>query len=189
MAQLARAPALQAGGHRFESDYLHQTNLRQAPSRASFRFFVFNEVFMIRKATKNDIQTISTLATNVYSSPAYLLEDEFAKHLSNKNCAIFVKEVDGVVVGFAECSLRHDYVEGTSTSPIGYFEGVFVLPEHRKKGFAKELLSACEEWAKEHGCSEFASDCEFCNKTSQSFHLHSGFKEANKIVCFTKKLK
>ncbi len=24
MAQLARAPALQAGGHRFESDYLHQ---------------------------------------------------------------------------------------------------------------------------------------------------------------------
>ena len=23
MAQLARAPALQAGGHRFESDYLH----------------------------------------------------------------------------------------------------------------------------------------------------------------------
>ena len=24
IAQLARAPALQAGGHRFESDYLHQ---------------------------------------------------------------------------------------------------------------------------------------------------------------------
>ena len=28
IAQLARAPALQAGGHRFESDYLHH-NIRQ----------------------------------------------------------------------------------------------------------------------------------------------------------------
>ena len=28
IAQLARAPALQAGGHRFESDYLHQINKR-----------------------------------------------------------------------------------------------------------------------------------------------------------------
>ena len=27
IAQLARAPALQAGGHRFESDYLHQFDL------------------------------------------------------------------------------------------------------------------------------------------------------------------
>ena len=27
LAQLARAPALQAGGHRFDSDILHQKNL------------------------------------------------------------------------------------------------------------------------------------------------------------------
>ena len=27
IAQLARAPALQAGGHRFESDYLHHTTV------------------------------------------------------------------------------------------------------------------------------------------------------------------
>ncbi len=28
VAQLARAPALQAGGHRFESDHLHHNTLR-----------------------------------------------------------------------------------------------------------------------------------------------------------------
>ena len=144
---------------------------------------------MIRKATKKDLPNLGEMATNIYSSPADILKGEFAEHLSGKECAIFVKEVDGDIVGFAECSLRHDYVEGTSTSPVGYFEGVFVLPEHRKKGFAKELLSACEEWAKKKGCAEFASDCKFDNKASQTFHLHAGFKEANKIVCFTKKLK
>ena len=30
LAQLARAPALQAGGHRFDSDNLHQIKVNQA---------------------------------------------------------------------------------------------------------------------------------------------------------------
>ena len=33
---------------------------------------------------------------------------------------------DGADVGFAQCGLRRDYVEGTHTSPVGYLEGVFV---------------------------------------------------------------
>ena len=37
IAQLARAPALQAGGRRFDSDYLHQKPLRSN----SERFFLY----------------------------------------------------------------------------------------------------------------------------------------------------
>lgn len=48
--------------------------------------------------------------------------------------------------GFAQCQLRHDYVEGTDSSPVGYLEGIFVKQEHRKQGYAKELLAKCEEW-------------------------------------------
>lgn len=58
----------------------------------------------------------------------------------------------------------------------------------RKKGIAKALLAACEDWAKEKGCTEFASDCELDNTQSLQFHLHMGFGEANRIICFTKKL-
>ena len=144
---------------------------------------------MIRKATKKDVTALSKLASNVYSGPEEELNAEFLHKVAQKDCVVFLKVEDSTPVGFAECSLRHDYVEGTKTSPVGYFEGVFIDPAHRKKGFAKELLSACEKWAKENGCSEFASDCEYCNKSSQAFHLHTGFQEANKIVCFTKKLK
>ena len=53
---------------------------------------------------------------------------------------------------------------------------------------ASALLSACEDWAREKGCTEFASDCELDNQGSIAFHLGAGFTEANQIVCFTKRL-
>jgi aminoglycoside 6'-N-acetyltransferase I len=84
------------------------------------------------------------------------------------------------------CQLRHDYVEGTKTSPVGYLEGIYVREEYRRSGVAKELLECCEQWAKEKGCTEFASDCELTNEKSIAFHSAAGFSEANRIVCFTK---
>ena len=50
------------------------------------------------------------------------------------------------------------------------------------------LVIACENCAREQGCREFASDCELDNADSLRFHLASGFEEANRIICFTKKL-
>ena len=87
-----------------------------------------------------------------------------------------------------ECQLRHDYVEGTHSSPVGYLEGIFVKEDYRKRGIAKKLLQACEQWSKEKGCTEFASDCEITNEQSLKFHLKADFSEANRIICFTKKL-
>lgn len=91
-------------------------------------------------------------------------------------------------VGFAQCGLRHDYVEGTTGSPVGYLEGIFVEEPYRKQGCAKQLLDCCEQWAKEKSCTEFASDCELDNEISRQFHLGAGFREANRIVCFVKKI-
>ena len=52
----------------------------------------------------------------------------------------------------------------------------------------KVLLAACEAWAASQGSREFASDCELDNTGSLAFHLHSGFTEANRIICFVKPL-
>ena len=49
-------------------------------------------------------------------------------------------------------------------------------------------MQACEDWAKENGCQEFASDCELENVDSLAMHLKLGFSEENRIICFTKKL-
>lgn len=108
--------------------------------------------------------------------------------LPRAECAVFLAEEGGAPVGFAQCQLRHDYVEGTETSPVGYLEGISVRPGSRRQGAARALLSACEGWARERGCAEFASDCELDNAPSAAFHRAAGFAEANRIVCFTKRL-
>ena len=100
----------------------------------------------------------------------------------------FLAYRENVAVGFAQCQLRHDYVEGTSTSPVGYLEGIYVRAEDRHLGFASQLMESCEEWARSEGCTEFASDCEIDNADSLAFHLKLGFKEANRIICFAKQL-
>lgn len=108
--------------------------------------------------------------------------------VNNNDAVCFIKYADNAPVGFAQCQLRHDYVEGTRSSPVGYLEGIFVSSKHRHKGYAKELSHECELWAKEKGCLEFASDCELDNKNSLNFHMAMGFEEVNRIICFRKVL-
>jgi aminoglycoside 6'-N-acetyltransferase I len=102
--------------------------------------------------------------------------------------AVFAEEAEGEPVGAALCSLRHDYVEGCGTGPVGYLEGVVVREAYRRRGVARRLTAECEEWAREKGCTEFASDCELTNAASLAFHLSAGFQEANRIICFRKTL-
>lgn len=142
---------------------------------------------MIKTAADTDIRVLAELAVQMWDeSPIAELEKSFSKIVSSETAICFIKYADGIPIGFAQCSLRNDYVEGTDSSPVGYLEGVFVKEEYRNKGHAKELLLACQKWAKDMGCSEFASDCELTNINSLKFHLAMGFDEANRIICFRK---
>ena len=144
---------------------------------------------MIRKAAPEDSSAIAGLALLLWPDHTLSeLEAEFSQLLTQREAAIFLFSEAGVPAGFAQCQLRHDYVEGTGSSPVGYLEGIFVRETHRRQGIARKLLAACEDWAKAMGCREFASDCELDNTDSLAFHLQLGFTEANRIICFTKKL-
>ena len=92
-------------------------------------------------------------------------------------------------VAFISLSLRHDYVEGTDSSPVGYWEGIYVKPDFRGGGIAGKLVDFAKEWSISKGCSELASDCELDNGDSRLFHGKIGFEEANRIICFTMNLK
>ena len=144
---------------------------------------------MTRKAALQDIPAVTSLALLLWPDHDRAeLEAEFAGLITDPEAALFLAVSEGTPIGFAQCQLRRDYVEGTESSPVGYLEGIFVKESHRKRGYARLLLAACEVWAKEHGCREFASDCELTNADSLRFHLRMGFGEANRIICFTKKL-
>lgn len=144
---------------------------------------------MIKKADNTDCKVLAALAIQMWDSASFSeLKSDFSKIISSKTAICFIKYSDGMPIGFAQCSLRNDYVEGTTGSPVGYLEGVFIKKEFRNKGYAKELLLACEKWAKDMGCGEFASDCELTNINSLKFHLAMGFEEANRIICFRKNI-
>lgn len=144
---------------------------------------------MIYMAQITDASAVAELAAKVWTSATIdLLIEEFNEFLVSEDSATYLYIINNTPIGFAQCQLRRDYVEGTETSPVGYLEGVYVEPAYRKQGCGKSLVKACEDWAKSKGCTEFASDCELHNSDSLAFHLRSGFTEANRIICFAKKL-
>ncbi|NAS10710.1 aminoglycoside 6'-N-acetyltransferase [Poritiphilus flavus] len=116
--------------------------------------------------------------------------DEIRKSLdqtiqSEKEEVFFAVENESPV-GFITVSLRTEYVEGCTSSPVGYIESVFVQAAFRKGGVAKKLFSLAEAWAKKQGCRELGSDTWVWNKDAVAFHLKLGFKEEDTLVHFIK---
>jgi aminoglycoside 6'-N-acetyltransferase I len=101
--------------------------------------------------------------------------------------AFIAKDGDSVV-GFAEASLRRDYVNGCATSPVGFLEGIYTAPARRQEGVARALAVAVEEWTREHGCTELASDALLDNVDSHRMHGALGFEETERVVGFRKVL-
>jgi len=91
-------------------------------------------------------------------------------------------------IGFIEGSIRIDYVNGTESSPVGFVEGVYVVPSWRRRGIARLLFAAIGDWARARGCSELASDALIDNEISQRAHRALGFRETDRVVYFAKPL-
>lgn len=145
----------------------------------------------IRKATEADVLEVARLALMLWADHSmHAIALEIYETINSEQGAFFLAYDNDVkeAVGFSQVSLRRDYVEGTKNAPVGYLEGLFVLEGYRLKGIGQQLLNECEDWAREHECEEFASDCELSNVESLNFHSRVGFKEANRIICFTKSL-
>ena len=146
---------------------------------------------MIRVATAADIEALSRLRFALW--PDQPLEQRRAETRTNvartDGRLETLMAVDGAeVIGFAEVSLRSDYVNGCETSPVAFLEGIYVRAEHRRRGVGRALVAAAERWGRKRGCSEFASDALLANAASRRFHSAAGFEEAERVVYFRKLL-
>ena len=102
--------------------------------------------------------------------------------------AVFVAcSKDSELVGFVEPSLR-DWAEGCRTRPVGYIEGWYVEPAHRRRGVGRRLVEAAERWARSRGCTEMGSDAEIANTLSHRAHAALGYAEVERVVAFAKRL-
>lgn len=144
---------------------------------------------MIREMIISDAPALAAMAIKIWDSDDKdELEQEFIDMTHDKESTCFIKFIDAKAIGFANASLRHDYVEGCETSTIAYLEAIYVDKEYRLLGYAKDLVNRCEEWGREQGAKEFASDCILTNNDSYKFHIAIGFKEVNRIICFKKNI-
>ena len=142
---------------------------------------------MIRKANLNDLPILTQLVLERYHHyAADKTYYDLGKMMTADQSIFFLAFSEETPVGFAQCQLHHDVVVGTETSPVGYMEGIYVRTDFRTRGYASRLMAACEKWAKEEGCIEFAGNCEINDEESHMFYSKLGFKEVKRIVCFAK---
>lgn len=95
---------------------------------------------------------------------------------------------DGAAVGFVEASKRVDYVNGTTSSPVAFLEGIYVAPAFRRQGVARVLVKSVMNWASAEGCLELASDSLLGNTDAHAVHCALGFEETERVVYFCRKL-
>jgi len=92
-------------------------------------------------------------------------------------------------LGFVEVALRSDYVNGTTTSPVAFLEGIYVAPAARRQGVARKLFAEAQRWAVGAGCTELASDALIENAEGHAMHRSLGFEETERVVFFRKPLR
>jgi aminoglycoside 6'-N-acetyltransferase I len=112
---------------------------------------------------------------------------ELAGELADLRETAFVADAQGALVGFIEIGVR-SYAEGGPPTPSAYVEGLWVEPEHRRRGVARAMLEAAEQWARGEGFTYLGSDALLDNSVSHAWHKAAGFAEVERLVVFGKPL-
>jgi aminoglycoside 6'-N-acetyltransferase I len=100
---------------------------------------------------------------------------------------VFVCErEEGGLCGLLELSLRN-YAEGCE-GETPYVESWFVDADARGHGIGAGLMDAAEDWARERGFTEIASDTLLGNHAGERAHLAAGFEEVERSIHFRKSI-
>ncbi len=150
---------------------------------------------MIRKATFDDIPTISELYREQFREMSKLIPNfikegdqsiEFLeKTISDNDSDILVYENDGTVVGFIllQAKERPDF-DFMLPGKYCYIMDVIVTEAHRNKGFGTDLMNAAKDWAKEQNCSFINLDVLTTNTNAIALYEKLGFiPKAQEMYC------
>lgn len=106
---------------------------------------------------------------------------------SDSQLVVVADAGNGRLGGFLEASIR-SHVEDCETENVGYLEGWYVEKDFRQMGIGSRLVAFAEQWARQKGCTEMASDAEVDNSVSLAAHLRLGYEETSRLVHLRKEL-
>lgn len=146
---------------------------------------------MLELCTNENLEEWLALRQSLYTGSdisELLTETKDFLAAPEKYCQYIVRSHNGEAIAFVEASIRTDYVNGSSTSPVVYLESIFVKEAYRRREIAKSMVDAIVLWAKSKGIDEIISDADLSNTTSQAMHTALGFKEMERVVFFKKEI-
>jgi aminoglycoside 6'-N-acetyltransferase I len=145
--------------------------------------------FTIRRATQDDRSGWLKMRQRLWpDAPLEFLDFDLDDKLADPDYAVFVASRDDQdLIAFIEAGLRA-YAEGCESSPVGYIEAWYVDEQGRGQKLGRDLIRAAEQWAREKGCTEMASDTWLENEASIAAHLRLGYIEVERLVHFAKRL-
>ena len=141
------------------------------------------------EAGGNEVDAYCQLRAMLWPMPNDASRQEAAEILAapEKWVVFLARDYAGRPLGFLEVRLR-EFAEGACSSPVGFLEGWYVVPDARKKAVGRKLVQAGEDWARSKGCTEMASNTEIERIESIQAHIRLGYQEVERDVCFLKKL-
>ena len=153
------------------------------------------EDLVIRRAELGDVSELAQLCHCLWPSASAaehaqelvpLLEDKSSGALP---AVVFVAEGPGRrLLGFVEVDLR-SHADGCNPArPVGYIEGWYVAPANRRRRVGARLVAAAENWARNQGCMEMASDAWLDALDSQRAHEALGFEIVDRCIHYRKNL-
>ncbi len=149
-----------------------------------------HENFRVRKLEEKDIGDWFRLRKHLWNE---ISDEEHKSEMSDiyehfETQLVLVAETSlGKLIGFLEASIR-PFVEDCHSENVGYLEGWWIEPDYRLNGIGRKLVKTAENWAREKGCSEMASDSEIGNEVSLEAHLKLGYEETSRLVHLCKDL-
>ena len=143
------------------------------------------EIINLKKNQKTTyIEMVAKLEKELwnYNSTLQNYKTSIKLGLKRGNYNIFLALENNIPLGYVETD------EIYSSLPILQICGLYVSPIARKQGIATSLIKECENYARDFGCKQIASNYYSFNTTSANLHKKLGFKETSRIINVIKDL-
>jgi ribosomal protein S18 acetylase RimI-like enzyme len=124
-----------------------------------------------------------------YNQPSDLIRAEnfIKQRLQNSDSIIFLvtNEAESEAIGFVQI-----YPSFTSigTSKIYILNDLYIKPEHRKNGVARQLLQFVQQFAKEEGVVKVVLQTAISNTIAQKLYKSLGYRKEEEFLTYTLKI-
>ena len=144
----------------------------------------------IKEAIKEDVKEINNLLTDLIQDERqydeninknYIVKNYYEQFLDKKDsCIIVAKDENNTILGYGfGFIMDHGNVYDNKMAQL---DAVYIKPEYRKKGIARQIIQYFSEWSKQN--KALYIELKVCNNNKKAIELYEkeGFSIDKKIL-------